>query len=752
MEGSVVRLSISVILSYIIICSLNAQEVIKKDRIPEAEIIISETADSTTVETAKILQEYLHRMTGVRIKISNAASRDLRQIYIGKSFLGPEETNNLNKDTYDDAFILCSKNQDFYLAGKTAMGDVYAVYALLEDYLGCMKFTPQEELVPEKPEVILPDICKVYNPAFPFRVPHFSGRYDADFRAWHRISTFDDWGMFVHTFERLVPPDRYFNEHPEYFALVKGKRLQDGQLCLSNPDLINLIIENLRSEMEKQPEKTYWSVSQNDCINYCECDQCTELYEKYGNISGAYIRMANEIARIFPDKQISTLAYQFTREAPENIVPLDNVNIMFCSIECNRSMPLADDPRSEDFVKDMKDWSRLTGNIFAWDYVVQFKNFLTPFPNFHVLQPNIQFFRDHNVNMMFQQGSGNSWSDISDLKQYLIAKLLWNPEINVDSLVTHFIDNYYGEAAPYIRQYYDLTHKHLIDKQHTQNLDIYGFPVFYYTAHLTPELLIQYKEIMDKAEEVVREDSVYTRRVLRTRIPVDFAYLDIAHNTENELLKWTIVKDDKVEIDPKMAAMLDRFVDLCNLTGVENINERSLKPEDYRDFVLRKLERQTSENKLQNAEIKLLINPSPKYSVTTPDALTDRVLGGLDFRFNWMGFEGEDMIVLIDLNKPEEFNRIQMNFLKAVESWVFLPTSVKIEISGDGNNFREIAAVEGDNSDRTYLVRSIPFEFEFEKTTARYLKISAHSMKTCPDWHRGYGQPSWIFVDEIILN
>jgi hypothetical protein len=76
MEGSVVRLSISVILSYIIICSLNAQEVIIKDRIPEAEIIISETADSTTVETAKILQEYLHRMTGVRIKISNAASRD----------------------------------------------------------------------------------------------------------------------------------------------------------------------------------------------------------------------------------------------------------------------------------------------------------------------------------------------------------------------------------------------------------------------------------------------------------------------------------------------------------------------------------------------------------------------------------------------------------------------------------------------------------------------------------------------------
>ena len=351
--------------------------------------------------------------------------------------------------------------------------------------------------------------------------------------------------MFVHTFQRLIPPEKYFMKHPEYFALVSGRRLQDGQLCLSNKELMAELIKNLEKEMKKHPEKTYWSVSQNDCINYCECDNCTSLYDKYGVISGAYIQMSNEIAQKFPDKQISTLAYQFTRSAPKNIKPQENVNIMFCSIECNRSEPLADDPRSADFVKDMRDWSALSDNLFAWDYVVQFKNYLTPFPNFHVLQPNIQFFRENNVNMMFQQGSGGSWSDLSDVKQYLIAKLLWNPDANADSIITRFMDKYYGAAASYIKEYYDLTHRHLIEKQDTQNLDIYGFPVFYYESHLTPQLLVKYQELMDMAEKAVEGDQTYYKRVLKTRLPADFAYLDIGHNTSNELVKWTIEQDGK---------------------------------------------------------------------------------------------------------------------------------------------------------------------------------------------------------------
>ncbi len=116
------------------------------------------------------------------------------------------------------------------------------------------------------------------------------------------------------------------------------------------------------------------------------------------------IAFVNRVAGEFPDKVISTLAYQYTRSAPKNIKPAPNVNIMLCSIECNRSKPIATDPSSASFRKDVEDWGRLTDNIIMWDYVVQFRNLVSPFPNLRVLQPNIQYFAKNNIRMMFQQG------------------------------------------------------------------------------------------------------------------------------------------------------------------------------------------------------------------------------------------------------------------------------------------------------------------------------------------------------------
>ena len=158
------------------------------------------------------------------------------------------------------------------------------------------------------------------------------------------------------------------------------------------------------------------------------------------------IWFVNKVAAEFPDKIISTLAYQYTRSAPKNIKPASNVNIMFCSIECNRSRSLATDSLSASFRKDAEDWCALTDNIFMWDYVVQFRNMVSPFPNLRVLQPNIQYFRDKGMKMMFQQGTGGNNSEFYELRQYLIAKLLWNPDADVDALMDDFLQGYYGDG------------------------------------------------------------------------------------------------------------------------------------------------------------------------------------------------------------------------------------------------------------------------------------------------------------------
>jgi len=715
-----------------------------------ATIVI--TRDESSFLVAGELQKYVEKMSGVTLPISHVSANTTKfVVWIGKTWLPAQKREQLDADSMADAFIIYTHENHLYLAGKNPAGDRYAVYTLLEEYLGCMKFNGEEEFIPVQKNISVPPVDKLYSPAFPFRIPAFEGRWNESFAQWHKISNFSDWGRWwVHSFNRLVPPEEYFDEHPEYFALVDGRRLKDGQLCLGNPAVIDLLKENLAKEIALNPSATYWSVSQNDCYNYCECDLCQKMYADYGAYSGAYIHMANELARAFPDKQISTLAYQFTREAPKNIRPLPNVNIMFCSIECNRSMPLAEDPRSAGFVKDMKDWAALSDNLFIWDYVVQFSNFLTPFPNFEVLQPNIQFFRDHHGKQMFQQGSGRNWSDMSDLKQYLIAKLLWDPDINVDSVINRFMTTYYLDAAPFIQTCFDTVHACVQRDKATQGLDIYGFPVYYKNSFLAPRLLLFYEGQMDKAETAARNSGnpQLLAKVQRARLPYDFALIDIAINTHTDLLPWIVGE----KVNPVMLDRLEKFIARSRNTGTEVISERNRRTDDYREFVLKRLERISAPNKLDQAIVTIQTLHSPKYPVGGEKALNDRLLGGLHFQFNWLGFEGEDMVVMVDLRKSDTMTKVSMNFLKAVESWVFLPVEISIEVSDDGIKWKQVASQSNISTDQNYLEISTPYNFKFDPVVARFVRITALNMKTCPDWHRGFGKPSWIFVDEIIIN
>jgi hypothetical protein len=710
----------------------------------------NETTDSLTYEAAKVVQYYYKAVTGKDISIAATLNPGEKAICIGDDFLQFGLQDSI-KGLHEDGFVIEVKGGNVAIVGLNGKATLFGAYSFVEDYLGCMKLSSKEDFIPEKDHLALKDGYKKYEPAFDFRRTLFPGQHNIAYRDWYKLEDLDEWGSFVHTFNKLISPEDYFEEHPEYFSLIGGRRLQDAQLCLSNPEVIQVLIDNLGKEIAKKPEKKIWSVSQNDAINYCECDNCFALYEQYGNISGAYIMMANEIAEAYPDKHISTLAYQYTRSAPQNIKPLPNVNIMFCSIECNRSMPLVEDERSAEFVQEMKDWSKLTNNIFVWDYVVQFKNYLTPFPNFHVLQPNIQFFKESNVNMMFQQGSSGTWSDLAELKQYVIAKLLWNPDADVDALVKNFIEMYYGPAAKHIQDYYDLAHKELIAKSKEQFLDIYGFPLSYTKAHLRPELMIEYKSIMDKAEKAVKEDEVYLDRVLRARLPVDFAYIDIAMNGGFEELSMIEETGEGKAVKPEMSRLLNTFVSNSQKSDNIRVNERNFTAEAYKEYALNKLKRLVADNLIANADVEIKTAYSEIYPVGGEKAINDGLFGDLDYHNNWLGFEGHDMVLEIDMKEETTFSGIDMNFLKAVNSWVFLPVNIDVEVSDDGKTYRHLMNKKGDTQDQNYLVKSIPFEFRFDKETARYIRIKAESLKIFPDWHRGFGKPSWIFVDEVVV-
>lgn len=720
------------------------------------KIVIPAAATGVEEKAASELQSYLERISGVVLPVvTDSVTFDPFEILVGRTahlnfFGAAPDTAGLGRD----GFVIQTSGPSLLLYGGSGKGTLYAVYGFLEDHLACRMYAPDAIKLPEEKNIVVGKIHDKQVPYFTWRETlHYFPNKSREYADWHKLhnrkDSRRDWGMWVHTFDDLVPAEKYFKSHPEYFGELNGIRMQDGQLCLSNSEVLRMTVENLRKMMEQKPDARYWSVSQNDNYNFCTCEECQKLDEKYGSHAGSVLNFVNQVAAEFPDKVISTLAYQYSRQAPVGLEPADNVNIMFCSIECNRSRPLATDPGEAGFRKDIEDWGKLTDNILVWDYVVQFRNYLDPFPNLHVLQPNLQFFRDNNCRLMFQQGSGGSITEFHELRTYLIAKLLWNPDVDIKAVRRDFLQGYYGAAGTYIDDYIELMHKALV--RSGKKLDIYGYPYDAVDSYLTPQLLKKYAELFDRAEEAVLGDPVLLKRVKRARLPVEFATLDISLHEVNKELSFFSRSHGTVSPRTDMLERLDALVAGCRENGIERIEEHGYSPEQYRENIRRLVDKSCRSNLVFGKPVKLLTRHSEKYPAGGAAALTDGRFGMTDYHYNWLGFENEDLEAVIDLGEETDVSEVSADFLQHPLDWVFLPKWVDISVSLDGTSFVPIAHLTHDVPQDKGKIFLHNFRAKVN-TRTRYIKIRAESLKLCPPWHRGAGQPAWIFIDEVIVN
>jgi len=713
--------------------------------------IVLAASDSLTLHAAEQMQYYLKEATGAYFPIV-PETRPLTgpHIVIGWA----DETLTMAPDLKPDSFIWHSEKSDQLLIGGPGHGTLYGVYAFLEKYLNIHCLTPEVTIIPKSSDFKLPRVHEIRQPAFPVRwlwLPGSSNQFWCD---WHGIHSRqhhkNSWGMFVHTFNKLVPPDEYFADHPEYFSEIKGVRLANQQLCLTNSHVFDLVIESLRKKMAQNPQAWLWSVSQNDCFGPCECTNCQALVDKYKSQSGPLLFFVNRIAAKFPDKTISTLAYQYTRQAPQGLKPAPNVNICLCSIECDRSEAFASDGRNADFLRDIRQWRTLTENLMIWDYVVQFTNYVAPFPNFHVLQPNIRILRDNQVKIMFQQGSSTSKSDLSELKQYVIAKLLWNPDLPVDSLIDEFLAGFYAEAAPDVRRYMNLMQKRLLNSG--ARLEIFGNPVNESNTWLTPETLADAEKILAVAEQKVAEKPEFRDRVRKVRLSLAYAALEQGklfgaqphgYFEKNPAGRW--------QVKPHWPPDLDRFVAGCETAGLTTLHERNYSPAAYKNDILKFFSQGMVNHLAQGKPVSFSVPFSSRYPASGANTLVDGIKGINDYKYSWLGWEATDMTLTVDIEETQQVSRLAADFLQVTASWTWLPREIIWSTSCDGNTWESAAILRpGNPEDRTdpFIER---FECSFKPRLARYIRLKATGMKHCPDWHHGSGGDAWMFCDEVMV-
>lgn len=445
------------------------------------DIVVDSDAIASEKYAAQEFQQWFEEATGIHLPINSTAEQASNHVYIGKSVALDKSKIDIDIEKLgEEDFSVTVSEDSVAIVGGRPRGTLYGIYQFLEDGLGIRFLTYEHTYIPDTYTTEIPCGEYSYSPPFSFRWSYYrENSEEPEFAAKLRVNTVTpqeklgrntSQNLINHSFSWLVPFDKYGEEHPEYYALVDGERDTNTagggpQLCVTNPEVIEIAAESAIRYIEEHPGIKNVSVSQADTDRYCRCEKCEELNEREGSPMGAQMAFVNAVAQrveqIHPDVKVGTLAYWYTRKPPKNIKPRHNVQIQLCSIECCTLHPIDDSdcPKNIEFCRNMDGWGEICDDIWVWNYNTNFRAYDLPFPNLRSIGPNVRYFLNNNVKGLFMQANGNGLSgELSDLRNYIISKMIWNPNYDDKGIQEEFVRLHYKEAAQPILDYIEMLH------------------------------------------------------------------------------------------------------------------------------------------------------------------------------------------------------------------------------------------------------------------------------------------------------
>ena len=508
-------------------------------------IVIPAKPTSQERDAAEDLAHWLNAMTDAYFPVVTDATAPIgTEISVGRTNrLAKANVPQARAGLGDEGYAIGVDGSRLFLLGGRTRGPTYAVYALLEEDLGCRWYAGESNRIPRSPTLRFRPAPRAYAPQLLIRDPFYFDAFNATWSLRNRTNAPgapvpEEWGghvdydgMFVHTFNQLVPPDQYAAQHPEYFSMIDGKRTS-RQLCLTNPDVVKIATAAVLQMLKDNPHTEIAEVSPNDGGGHCMCPACAAIDAENGSPSGSLITFVNQIAeaveREHPRAWVSTLAYLDTVDAPTKVRPRRNVVVRLCDDLHSWRYPLIDFvsspyPESQRYRDAIIAWSKIADNLSIWDYFVNFSHYLAPMPNMHVLQPSVRFYVEHNVRgIMFQGAYQSRGGERAPMRSWVMAKLLWDPSRNVEELERDFIWGYYEDAAPVIAEYYEWLERAGRERGDVVNQQGIRYPMD--TAFLSREFLDQATVLFDRAEVMAKGDES-KRRVQLARLPITYVKL-----------------------------------------------------------------------------------------------------------------------------------------------------------------------------------------------------------------------------------
>ncbi len=487
-------------------------------------------SSSSAVKAANELKAYIAKATGTTLD------------FVTEKPAGKPLIKVIYNEAMGESYSIKTDSEGLTIEGGDR-GVLYGAYNFLEDYIGWL-FLPYGTDALEAEEVVAIDNIDVsYSQIFEFRAPFWcassNNTYAAKNMINYKINRYDDktlggfygfTGSFTHTYAALLGDDSYagsIGENP----------------CFYNTSNYNRVYASVLKLLASDPDAQIISVSQNDSNKFCDCDDC-QGRSVGGNLTDGLIgfvnKIADAVAKDYPNVKIHTLAYGPTLDTPKVNVPRDNVIIQLANIRCCFNHPLKEEccKANQEFMSVLRAWSAVAENVYVWDYTTNFRYYATSFPNFDVLLANIRTMAEYGVDGYFAQGNEHHLTgEFGELRSFLIAKCMENPymtEAEYSDLMNAFLKGYYGEGWTYIRKYIDF----LIESSNKQShFGIYATPDHMLTAEDFIERKAEIDSWWDAAEALATDDSTLFH-IRGSRI--SYTYMSLLFNYDYVLLEGTV--------------------------------------------------------------------------------------------------------------------------------------------------------------------------------------------------------------------
>ncbi len=440
-------------------------------------VVADENGSQQAVNAAWMLKNALEAMTGAEIPIFDVRERPGgARLVVGNNALA----RRLGVDVAQqypgaEGFVIKTVGDDIVLAGNEAgsyQGTQDAVAQFLRT-LGCGWFAedPLWQPIPKRNVVAVAPLDIVSHPAISMR--HIWYVPKAVARNW---GLGGDQVASAHNQLYMFPPKQYFAEHPEYYALIDGKRTAEGewQLCTTNPEVIALTVEKARQAFDKNPNLVAFSLTNNDCGGFCQCPKCQAVRKGEGNPNArAMLAYANAVARglrkTHPDARVCFLAYWYTQAAPGPDMKAEpGVVVMVVDEGCKAHA--LDDPaceRNAKWCRNFQAWAATGAEMAIYEWYIpgcSDKRWLKlPWVSGEAAVRNIRWWIAHGVKWITYESQA-SYSPALPLGwplYYVAARAMWDPSLSARQILAEACHSLYGPAAEEMLAYY-LTLEHAV--------------------------------------------------------------------------------------------------------------------------------------------------------------------------------------------------------------------------------------------------------------------------------------------------